>query len=135
MSDPPPPLSPYYVQKFAPQTSAGEHNLNRRRPENSPDVARNVGPPCPPPPRKRKSEHHDHDIDKDNNNDHYDHAHHRHRQHSESRGASEVSAKSAASAAADRKQKMSVFSRISFPEGDHKETKIELLEGSTTERL
>ncbi|XP_038903839.1 E3 ubiquitin ligase PQT3-like isoform X1 [Benincasa hispida] len=102
--------------KFAPQTSASEHNPNRRRPESSPDVARNVGPPCPPPPRKRKSDHHDHDIDKDNHNDHYDHAHHRHRQHSESRGASEVSAKSAASAAADRKQKMSVFSRISFPE-------------------
>uniref|UniRef100_A0A9I9D6V8 DWNN domain-containing protein n=1 Tax=Cucumis melo TaxID=3656 RepID=A0A9I9D6V8_CUCME len=102
--------------KFAPQTSTSEHNPNRRRPESSPDGARNVGPPCPPLPRKRKSEHHDHDIDKDNHNDHYDHGHNRHRQPSESRGASEVSAKSAASAAADRKQKMSVFSRISFPE-------------------
>ncbi|XP_022153991.1 E3 ubiquitin ligase PQT3-like isoform X2 [Momordica charantia] len=114
--------------KFAPQTSAAEHNQNRRRSESSPDIARNAGPPCPPP-RKRKSEHHDHDIDKDNNNDHYDHGHHRHhRQHSESRAASEVSAKSAAtnsiSAAADRKQKMSVFSRISFPEGETKKRKL-----------
>ncbi|XP_023552396.1 E3 ubiquitin ligase PQT3-like isoform X2 [Cucurbita pepo subsp. pepo] len=101
--------------KFAPQTSTGEPNQTRRRPESSPDTARNAGPPCPPP-RKRKAEHLDHGIEKDNNNDRYDHGHHRHRQHSESQAASEVSAKSATSAAADRKQKTSVFSRISFLE-------------------
>lgn len=105
----------YHVQKFAPQTSTGEPNQTRRRPESSPDTARNAGPPCPPP-RKRKAEHLDHGIEKDNNNDRYDHGHHRHRQHSESQAASEVSAKSATSAAADRKQKTSVFSRISFLE-------------------
>lgn len=109
----------------------------RHRSERS-SIERPPRDPEPPRPPKRKSDHHHHDRDYDydhdrrhdrDDSDHHNY-HHRRRADSSGRPSSETSGKpstasasdsaaaAAAAAALDRKHKASVFSRISFPEGE-----------------
>ncbi|XP_021682130.2 E3 ubiquitin ligase PARAQUAT TOLERANCE 3 isoform X2 [Hevea brasiliensis] len=120
--------------KSIPQSSSGDpHPHHRRLPErSSPErSARDLEPPPPLPPRpsKRKSDHerserdrdrdhdyHDYDHDRERDRGERDHQHRHHRSELPAKASSETTAKPASSAIADRKQKVSVFSRISFPE-------------------
>ncbi|KAJ4831593.1 hypothetical protein Tsubulata_015277 [Turnera subulata] len=126
--------------KSKPHSSSGDpHALHRHRPERpSPEQrsSRDVEPPLPRP-SKRKSDHHHHDHDRGGDRDGYDYherdrtttdrdRHHRHHHRSESSTKhppeakeSKTTSTTSANATADRnKGKPSVFSRISFPEGE-----------------
>ena len=112
------------MQKTIPPSSSTEYHHNRHRPERlSPDrSSHEVELPRPP---KRKPDHHDRDRDLDQDYAHDRHHHHRHhRSGSSSRPSSEPVTKTSSAAAAtaasaaERKHKASVFSRISFPEGE-----------------
>ncbi|KAG5248863.1 E3 ubiquitin ligase [Salix suchowensis] len=113
--------------KSIPQSSvSGDPHHHRRRSERlSPEHSAREIDPLPPRPSKRKSDYHEHsDRDADDFNHHErdrsdrDHRrHHRHRHHPESssKAVSETTSKPTSTTVADRKQKVSVFSRISFP--------------------
>ncbi|KAF2313107.1 hypothetical protein GH714_009294 [Hevea brasiliensis] len=116
--------------KSIPQSLSGDPYLhNHHRPErSSPErSARNLEP-LPPRPLKRKSDHErsDRDRDRDYDYDGYDqdrdrgerdhHHRHHHRSEPSAKALFETTAKPASSTITDRKQKASVFSRISFPE-------------------
>ncbi|CAI0413188.1 unnamed protein product [Linum tenue] len=117
-------------RNVAPQVNGDSHHHRHRPGRPSPDrsAARELdGPPPPLPPQrssKRKSDHNDHHRDRERDHDHSDrdrdhHHHHRKRSESSTKTASDSAAAAAAAAAADeRKRKASVFSRISFPEGE-----------------
>ncbi|KAI9110999.1 hypothetical protein K1719_017874 [Acacia pycnantha] len=120
-----------------PSSSTAYNNHYRTRLERpSPDrSSREVEPSRS---SKRKSEHHldrdrdrdrdyndrDRDLDPDHGYPDHDRHHHRHSESSSRRSSepasktSSAAAAAAAAAAADRKLKASVFSRISFPEGE-----------------
>ncbi|KAJ7952532.1 DWNN domain, A CCHC-type zinc finger protein [Quillaja saponaria] len=121
-----------------PSSSADYHHHHCQRSERSPPN-RSPHDLEPPRPAKRKSEHHrdrdrerDYDYDRDRelaqDYGHHDHDRHHHRHHrseSSSRPSSEpvtkassTAAAAAAAAAAAERKKASVFSRISFPEGE-----------------
>ncbi|CAN0842367.1 E3 ubiquitin ligase PQT3-like [Linum grandiflorum] len=126
---------PSMKSNFQPQ-SAGDPHHYRQRPERpSPDrSSRDLDRP----PLKRKSDHHDHvssreardhkehrehrerSRDRDRDRDHEnDHRHHRKRSESSSKSTtSDAAAAAAAAEAAERKRKASVFTRISYPEGE-----------------
>ncbi|XP_021655105.2 E3 ubiquitin ligase PARAQUAT TOLERANCE 3 isoform X2 [Hevea brasiliensis] len=118
------------VKSSIPQSLSGDPYLhNHHRPErSSPErSARNLEP-LPPRPLKRKSDHERSDRDRDRDYDYDGHDqdrdrgerehHHRHHHRSEpsAKALFETTAKPASSTITDRKQKASVFSRISFPE-------------------
>ncbi|XP_031252792.1 E3 ubiquitin ligase PQT3-like [Pistacia vera] len=131
--------------KSIPQASSADHNHHRHRP-----VRLSPEPPPPPPPRpsKRKSDHHrDHDYDyHDYDHDHdrererereRHHHHHHHRSESSSKPSSETVVKSTSTStptmsAADKKHKLSVFSRISFPEEEAANAKKRKLSSSSS---
>ncbi|XP_037494119.1 E3 ubiquitin ligase PARAQUAT TOLERANCE 3 isoform X2 [Jatropha curcas] len=126
-------ISSMKSKSIPPSSSGDPHPHHRHRPER-PSPARELEPPPPPLPRpsKRKSDHdrdrdydyHDYDHDRDRDKDkaerdHRRHHHHHHRSESSAKSSSETAVKPASAATiADRKSKASVFSRISFPEGE-----------------
>ncbi|PON43170.1 zinc finger protein [Parasponia andersonii] len=135
-----PMMKPKPVQRPVDNRSSPPVYNHRHRSERS-SIERPPRELEPPRPPKRKSDQlHDRERDRDRDQDRdydyhdreSDHHHHHHRRRSESSGrpSSETSAKpsvsatasaaaaAAAAAALDRKQKASVFSRISFPEGE-----------------
>ncbi|KAB5564103.1 hypothetical protein DKX38_004157 [Salix brachista] len=111
--------------KSIPQSSvSGDPHHHRRRSERlSPEHSAREIDPLPPRPSKRKSDYHEHsDRDADDFNHHErdrsdrDHRrHHHHHPESSSKAVSETTSKPTSTTVADRKQKVSVFSRISFP--------------------
>ncbi|OAY60062.1 E3 ubiquitin ligase PQT3-like isoform X3 [Manihot esculenta] len=116
--------------KSIPQPSSGDLHPHHRHPPERSSPARDLEPPAPLPPRpsKRKSDHERSDRDRDRDHHDYDydrerdrgerdhhHRHHHHRSEPPAKASSEAT-KPASSTIADRKQKASVFSRISFPE-------------------
>ncbi|KAJ1422413.1 Zinc finger, RING/FYVE/PHD-type [Sesbania bispinosa] len=124
--------------KSIPPSSGGDYHHHRHRSERlSPDRS----PRKVEPPAKRKSEHHSdrERDDKDRDFEHERHHHHRHhRSESSSRMSSEPVTKTSANAtaaaiAADRRQKASVFSRISFPAEEEASKKRTVSTSSTTE--
>ncbi|XP_034932550.1 E3 ubiquitin ligase PARAQUAT TOLERANCE 3 isoform X1 [Populus alba] len=111
--------------KSIPQSSAsGDPHHHRRRSDRlSPERSAREIDPLPPRPSKRKADRHEHG-DRDANDFDYherdrsdrDHRHHhRHRSESSSKAVSETTTKPPSTTVTDRKQKVSVFSRISFP--------------------
>ncbi|KAK9274657.1 hypothetical protein L1049_021908 [Liquidambar formosana] len=100
-----------------PPFSADQHH--RHRSERSPPPPRELEPPRPP---KRKSSASDHHRDRDRDRDYdYDypeqqHHHHHHRSESSTRPSSTAAEPPSSKSTTDRKQKVSVFSRISFPD-------------------
>ncbi|KAI4327145.1 hypothetical protein L6164_019642 [Bauhinia variegata] len=129
--------------KPIPPSTNSEYHPRQRSERLSPD--RSLREVDPTRAAKRKPEHHlsrererSYDLDRDLNQDYDYHEHerphhHRHvRSESSSRHSSEPAAKaSSTAAAADRKLKGSVFSRISYPEGEV--TKKRKLSTSSTE--
>lgn len=126
------------MQKSIPPSSGSDYHHHRFRserlsPERSPRELE------PPRPAKRKSDHHSdrEREDRDRDYEHERHHHHRHhRSESSSRRSSEPVTKApsnAALAASDRKQKASVFSRISFPAEEEPAKKRKVTASSTTE--
>ncbi|XP_027917850.1 E3 ubiquitin ligase PQT3-like isoform X1 [Vigna unguiculata] len=123
--------------KSIPPSSGSDYHHHRFRserlsPERSPRELE------PPRPAKRKSDHPDREReDRDRDYEHDRHHHHRHhRSESSSRRSSEPVTKApsnAALAAADRKQKASVFSRISFPAEEEPPKKRKVSSSSTAE--
>ncbi|CAK7356347.1 unnamed protein product [Dovyalis caffra] len=113
--------------KSIPQSSGDPHLHHRRRSErSSPERPARELDPLPPRPSKRKSDHHYHHEHSDRDADDFDYherdrserdhrQHHRHRPESLSKPVSEATTKATSTSATDRKQKVSVFSRISFP--------------------
>ncbi|GAV72822.1 DWNN domain-containing protein [Cephalotus follicularis] len=105
-----------------PQTSGGDHHPHRYRSERS------SADPLPPPPRpsKRKSEHQndrdrDHDDYHDRENDNHRHHHHSSKPSSEpttKQTSTTTKATTTTTETDNKKHKASVFSRISFPEGE-----------------
>ncbi|XP_027335778.1 E3 ubiquitin ligase PQT3-like isoform X2 [Abrus precatorius] len=126
-----------------PPSSGSDYHHHRHRSERlSPDRSpREVEPPRPV---KRKSDHHS-DREREEKDREYEHERHHHPRHhrseSSSRRSSEPVTKTssnaaavAAAIAADRKQKASVFSRISFPaEEEVPNKKRKVSTSSTTE--
>ncbi|KAK7330783.1 hypothetical protein VNO77_24983 [Canavalia gladiata] len=130
--------------KSIPPSATGDYNrlrLERLSPNRSP---RQVEPPRP---AKRKSDHHSdrerEERDRDYEHERHHHHHRHHRSESSSRRSSEpvikpssnaasAAAAAAAAAALDRKQKASVFSRISFP-AEEEVSKKRKVTPSTTE--
>ncbi|KAL9326728.1 hypothetical protein ACSQ67_007373 [Phaseolus vulgaris] len=126
------------TKSIPPSSGSDYHHHHRFRserlsPERSPRELE------PPRPAKRKSDHHSdrEREDRDRDYEHERHHHHRHhRSESSSRRSSEPVTKApsnAALAAADRKQKASVFSRISFPAEEEPAKKRKVIASSTTE--
>ncbi|KAM1584444.1 hypothetical protein ACFX1Z_037422 [Malus domestica] len=118
------------------------HRREKQSPERRPSRdPRDLEPQPPPRPPKRKSEQHHHDRERERDRDRerereHDHEedHHRQKRHRSESSSAKPSAQTTASAkpassaasaaaaeaaaAAERKHKASVFSRISFPEGE-----------------
>ncbi|XP_028121509.1 E3 ubiquitin ligase PARAQUAT TOLERANCE 3-like isoform X2 [Camellia sinensis] len=114
--------------KSVPQPSSGEHHSHRQRSERSvPErPVRDRDPELPRPSSKRKSDYdydYDHrDRDRDRDDHHHSHSSHHHRSESSSAARSSSATlepppplPQSKSTTTDRKQKPSVFSRISFP--------------------
>ncbi|XP_057977019.1 E3 ubiquitin ligase PARAQUAT TOLERANCE 3-like isoform X2 [Malania oleifera] len=103
------------VQRPILPATAADNHRHRRAERISPErPSRDLEPP--PRPTKRKPDQHHHDRDHHDRHEH----HHHHRSESSARASSASAAASTATeaaskSAADRKQKASVFSRISFP--------------------
>ncbi|XP_004513229.1 E3 ubiquitin ligase PQT3-like isoform X2 [Cicer arietinum] len=113
--------------KSNPPSSSGYSISHQQRRRPSPDRSRLEAEP--PRSTKRKLEHH---SERDRDYEHERH-HHNHRSESSSfRKSPEPVSKSTSNAsAADRKQKSSIFSRISFPLEDEPKTKKKKLSGSS----
>ncbi|XP_044485793.1 E3 ubiquitin ligase PQT3-like isoform X2 [Mangifera indica] len=125
--------------KSIPQASSADHNHHRHRPVRlSPEPP----PPALPRPSKRKSDHHrdrhyDYDYDHDHERERERHYHHQHhRSESSSKPSSETvkptSMSTSTMSAADKKHKLSVFSRISFPEEEATNSKKRKLSSSSS---
>ncbi|XP_044476654.1 E3 ubiquitin ligase PQT3-like [Mangifera indica] len=101
--------------KSNPQSSSADHNYHYQRPRRfSPEA------PLPLPcPSKRKSEHHcDYDYDY-----HCERERHHHHQPYQSKSSSKHSSEIVFKSMAEKKHKLSSFSRISFREGEATKTK------------
>ncbi|EXC02116.1 E3 ubiquitin-protein ligase RBBP6 [Morus notabilis] len=107
-------------------SSPDYHRRHRSERSSIERPPRDLEPPRPPK-RKSDNHHNDHDYDYDRHHDrddtdHHHHNNQHHRRRAESSEASgkhsAASASESAAAALDRKHKASVFSRISFPEGE-----------------
>ncbi|GFS42266.1 DWNN domain, a CCHC-type zinc finger [Actinidia rufa] len=105
--------------KSIPQPSSTDHHRHRTERSSPERPARE--PEIPRPSSKRKSDH-DYDYDhRDRKDYHREHQHHHSHQHHRSESSAARSSSATLepppkSTSADRKQKVSVFSRISFPD-------------------
>ncbi|PSS11545.1 DWNN domain protein [Actinidia chinensis var. chinensis] len=101
-----------------PQPSSIEHHRHRHRSERSSPERPARDPEIPRPSSERKSDYeYDYDYDhRDREDYHRDHHHHHRSESSAARSSSATLEPPLKSTSADRKQKPSVFSRISFPD-------------------
>ncbi|KAK8505599.1 hypothetical protein V6N12_038338 [Hibiscus sabdariffa] len=121
-----------------PQMSGGDHrheHLRHRSERTSPEHC-SRDHEAPPRPSKRKADQH-HDLERDYDHNYDDHEHGRdrdRRHHHRSESAPEAAPKltsTTTTSGTDKKSKPSVFSRISFPEGEISKKKLKISSDAT----